>query len=68
MKKTTQQGAFCSVLLTKYHSSDKIKKTETCRTCGTNGGEERCIQGFDWGNLRVRDHLEDPGQDGRIIL
>jgi hypothetical protein len=21
-----------------------------------------------WGNLRVRDHLEDPGVDGRIIL
>ena len=23
---------------------------------------------FWWGNLRVRDHLEDPGIDGRIIL
>ena len=21
-----------------------------------------------WGNLRLRDHLEDPGVDGRIIL
>ena len=21
-----------------------------------------------WGNLRERDHLEDPGIDGRIIL
>jgi len=21
-----------------------------------------------WGNLRVRDHLEDPGVNGRIIL
>jgi hypothetical protein len=21
-----------------------------------------------WGNLRERDHLEDPGFDGRIIL
>jgi len=26
------------------------------------------IQGFGWGNLRERDHLEDPGIDGRIIL
>jgi hypothetical protein len=26
------------------------------------GGEKR------WGNLRRRDHLEDPGVDGRIIL
>ena len=24
--------------------------------------------GFWWGNLRERDHLEDPGLDGRIIL
>ena len=24
--------------------------------------------GFRWGNLRERDHLGDPGVDGRIIL
>ena len=24
--------------------------------------------GLCWGNLRERDHLEDPGIDGRIIL
>jgi hypothetical protein len=29
----------CSVLLTKYHSSDQVKKTEMGRTCGTYGGE-----------------------------
>ena len=28
----------------------------------------RCIQGFGGGNLRERDHLEDPCVDGRIIL
>jgi hypothetical protein len=33
-------------LLTKYHSGDQVKKTEMDRTCGTYGGEERCIQGF----------------------
>jgi len=32
------------------------------------GEKEWCIQGFWWGNLRERDHLEDPGADGRIIL
>jgi hypothetical protein len=30
----------------KYHSGDQVKKTEMGRTCGTYGGEERCIQGF----------------------
>jgi hypothetical protein len=24
--------------------------------------------GFRWGNLRERDHMEDPDVDGRIIL
>jgi hypothetical protein len=36
--------------------------------CSAYGGEEICIQGFWWGNLRERDHLESPGADGRIIL
>ena len=31
------------------------------------GRVEMCT-GFWWGNLRERDHLEDPGIDGRIIL
>jgi hypothetical protein len=30
--------------------------------------DEWCIQGFGGGNLRERNHLEDPGVDGRIIL
>jgi hypothetical protein len=35
-------------------------------TCGTHGVEE--YTGFWWGNLRERDHLGDPGIDGRIRL
>jgi hypothetical protein len=33
-----------------------------------NGGEERFIQEIGWGNLRERNHLEDTGVDGNIIL
>jgi hypothetical protein len=29
---------------------------------------EEVYTGFGWGNLRERDHFEDPGTDGRIIL
>jgi hypothetical protein len=31
-------------------------------------GEKGGDTGFWWGNLRERDHLEDPGVDRRIIL
>jgi hypothetical protein len=31
-------------------------------------GREEVYTGFWWENLRERDHLEDPGVDGRIIL
>jgi len=32
------------------------------------GGACSTYWGFWWGNVRKRDHLEDPGVDGRIIL
>jgi hypothetical protein len=34
--------------------------------CSTYGGEVNA--GFWWGNLMEREHLEDTGVDGRIIL
>jgi hypothetical protein len=37
------------------------------RSCGTYGDGERWTV-FSWGNLRERDHLEELGVDGRIIL
>jgi hypothetical protein len=32
------------------------------------GEKEEVYRGFCWGNLRERDHLEDPRVDGSIIL
>ena len=37
-------------------------------TCGAYGGRGEVCTGFWWGNLRERDHWEDPDVDGRIIL
>ena len=34
--------------------------------CSTYG--EEVYVGFGWGNRRERDHSEDPGVEGRIIL
>jgi hypothetical protein len=36
--------------------------------CSTYGGKEWCIEGFSYGNLREREHLENPGVGGWIIL
>jgi hypothetical protein len=36
------------------------------RACSTYGGE--VYTGFWWGNPREKDHLENPGVDGRIIV
>ena len=36
--------------------------------CSKYWGEEGLIRGFGLGNLRERDHLEDTGVDGRIII
>jgi hypothetical protein len=46
--------------------SDHIEN-ELDRACSMYEGEERRVQGFG-GDLRERDHMGDPGIDGRIIL
>ena len=43
-----------------------LSKRRMGGACRTYGGEESCIRGF--GNWMEREHLEDPGVDGRIIL
>jgi len=47
---------------------EQIEKNEMSGACSMYEGEESCLQGFCSGNLRERDHLEDPGIDGSIIL
>ena len=36
--------------------------------CSVYGGTGEAYTGIWWGNLRERDHLGDPGIDGRITL
>jgi len=49
-------------------SGDKLERNEMGGACSMYGSEERRMHGFGEGNLRERDHLEDPGVDGRIII
>ena len=36
--------------------------------CSMYGARGEVHTGFWWGNMRERDHLGDPGVDGRIVL
>jgi hypothetical protein len=67
VEKTTKRGAYCPVCLTKYYLGDQIEKNEMGGARSMYGGQERCIQSFGGETLRKRDHLGDPGIDGRII-
>jgi hypothetical protein len=51
-----------------YYSGDQNENNKTGGACSMLGGENRSIQDFGGETLRERDHLEDLGVDGRIIL
>jgi hypothetical protein len=55
------------VLVTKYCSDDKIETNELGVACSACWREEGNTA-FWWEILGGRDHLEDPGVDGRITL
>ena len=55
------------LLRTQYCSGDQIKKDEVAGTCSMHG-ENRGVGRVLVGNLRERDHLEDPGVDGMMII
>jgi len=55
------------VLLTQYCSGDKIEKNEMGGACSAYG-ERRGVYRVWWGNMKERNHWENPGVDGRIIL
>ena len=55
------------VLLAKYYADNQIKKMRLAGDLSCLGKGE-VHTGFWWGNLRGRDHLGDPGIDGKIIL
>jgi hypothetical protein len=48
----------------------RIIKSRRMRWAGNVArmGKGEACTGFWWGNLRERDHLGDPGVNGRIIL
>jgi hypothetical protein len=58
-----------------YYSPSIVRviKSGRMRWAGraSHTGERRVVEvctGFWWGNLRERDHFEDPGIEGKIIL
>ena len=62
----TSHDFFGSVLLSQYCSGDKTENRWVERAARM--GERRGVFRVLVGNLRERDHFEDPGVDGRIIL
>jgi hypothetical protein len=47
---------------------DKIKNNQMDGTCSTDGGKDEVHTRIWAEDLTERDHLVDPGVDGRVIL
>jgi hypothetical protein len=46
-EKTARLGVLSCLLLTTCYTGDQSRKIEMGGACGTYGGEESCVQGFD---------------------
>jgi hypothetical protein len=57
---------YCSPNLIRVIRSRIMRWAEHVARMGEGRGN--VYTGFWWGNLKERDHLKDPGADGRIIL
>jgi hypothetical protein len=60
-------SGFIVVLITQKFSDVNIKKNEKDGACGTYAGQKKCIHSFG-GKTQGRDHLEDLGVNGNMVL
>jgi hypothetical protein len=44
----------------------KPRRMKWAGACSSYGGEKKAYTGFWWGNLREKDHFQDPGVDERV--
>jgi hypothetical protein len=49
-------------------AGDAVKDDEMGGTCGTCGGEEKCLQRFGREKVKERDHLKEIDVDERMLL
>jgi len=52
----------------KYYSGDQIEKNEIGGACSKYWGRGEMYAKFWWDNLREKDHFEDRGVGGKIII
>jgi len=60
--------SFIVCTISRYYCGDQIKEHEMGGTCSTDEKDEKTHTIFWLENLKGRDHLQDLGVDGKIIL